>query len=105
MIRNIFLVLALPALISCTWVKPTEEGEGVTASTLNEIVNCRVVGTAVVALRDRVWRFDRNREKVQLELETLARNRAAVLNGDTVVPIGPITEGEREYRVYSCEQN
>lgn len=105
MIRIVALILVMPALISCTWVKPTDAGASVAVSTLGEVANCRVMGTTVVAIRDRVWRFNRNSEKVALELETLARNRGAVLNGDTVVPIGPVGEGEREYRIYLCEQN
>ncbi|MEX0962921.1 MAG: DUF4156 domain-containing protein [Pseudohongiellaceae bacterium] len=105
MMKNTVLILTLSGLISCTWVKVSKEGEGMTVATLNEVATCRVMGTTVVALRDRIWRIKRNPEKVRLELETLARNRAAVLNGDTIVPIGPITEGEREYRVYLCQQD
>jgi hypothetical protein len=47
--------------------------------------------------------IDRNREKVATELETLARNAAASMGGDTVVPETVVSEqGEQSFGIYRC---
>jgi hypothetical protein len=46
--------------------------------------------------------MDRKKEKVRLEIETLARNEAAIRGGDTIVPRGPVEAGSRTYDVYRC---
>ena len=46
--------------------------------------------------------FKRGEEKVKKELEALARNSAANMDGDTVVPITDIEDGKRTFAVYRC---
>jgi hypothetical protein len=41
-------------------------------------------------------------DDVSEELENLARNHAASMNGDTIVAVSPLTSGERTYAVYRC---
>ena len=45
---------------------------------------------------------ERDAGKVKTELETLARNEAIKLKGDTVVPVTEIKDGEQTFKVYQC---
>lgn len=46
--------------------------------------------------------FNRDAKKVSDELADLARNEAALMRGDTIVPISEINEGRRSFGVYQC---
>ncbi len=97
------IVLALVVgLSACTWVKLTPEGESVRVATVAEVAKCQRVGSTTVSLVDRVAGIERNREKVQQELYRLARNSAADVKGDTVVPLGEPKDGRQHFDVYRC---
>ena len=99
-IQLLTVAAMLPILASCTWVRLTPEGENVAVLTASEVANCTRTGTTTVSVRDRVV-LDRNDEKVQLELRTLARNRAAD-RGDAIVPSSDIDDGEQSFVIYRC---
>ncbi len=56
-------------------------------------MNAKVVGKVV---------FDCGAEKVSCELADLARNGAALIGGNTIVPISGIIDGRRTFAVYQC---
>ncbi len=95
-------ILGTCLLSACTWVKMTPEGEKVRVLSQEDVATCKKLGKVHAALKDKVAGVDRNQEKVRLELETLARNHAGTLNGDTVVPVSDIVEGKQTYEVYRC---
>lgn len=95
----ILLALVLPA---CTWVKLTPGGEKVRVLSADEVQSCTKKGKTNVSLKADIGGIERNREKVKTELETLARNSAAELNGDTVVPASEIENGKQTFTVYRC---
>lgn len=86
----------------CTWVELSPEGEKVVVLTEAEVAQCKKVGQTVVMLRDSVAGFKRSPEKVQHELNTLARNSAQEIGGDAVVPIGEPEDGKQTFAVYDC---
>ncbi len=96
------LFLPLLLLAACNWVPLKPEAEGVRVATAAEVAGCRHVGRTIVSVADTVAGVKRNADKVAAELERLARNHAPNLKGDTIVPDGPVTDGERSYRVYRC---
>ena len=88
---------------ACTWVKLTESGEGVRVATRAEVASCRKLGATHAKTSARAGFFARSPQKIDEELETLARNEAAEMNGNTIVPQGPTSsEGRRSFDVYSC---
>jgi hypothetical protein len=97
------LALTLP-LCACTWVKLTDAGAGVEQATPNQIADCRLIGNVSATTQDRVV-LQRGRGKVAEELIVLARNEAATLGGDTIVPAGPMGEGHQNFNVYRCDGN
>jgi hypothetical protein len=101
--RIVITSLLLVAGVSgCTWVNLTKEGEQVAvASTADP--TCKKLGSTTSIGRSELASIDRNEEKVATELETLARNHAVEMGGNTIVPSGPVTEdGQRAYAVYKC---
>lgn len=99
---RIWMVLLVTAALGCTWVKLSEEGQGVHVGTPAEVVGCDKIGVANAKTRDH-FVFQRSTKKVDEELEFLARNEAATLGGDTIVPAGPTTaDGRRSFTVHRC---
>ena len=97
------IVLALAtSLQACTWVKPTPEGQNVLVAQADEVRNCEHKGEVASILRSRVAGVERKPGKVAGELETLARNEAALMGGDTVVAQSSIRDGRQLFGVYRC---
>ena len=87
---------------ACTWVDVTEEGEKVRVMSLAEVTACKRVGKTTVRTTAGLAGLDRYEDKVQAELNTLARNSAVDVGGDTVVPIGSPDEGRQVFEIYRC---
>lgn len=104
--KKTLLIITLSLLVSaCTWVKITAEGEKVRVLTAEEASKCKKMGKTTVSLKDKIAGISRNKEKVKLELETLARNQAAKMGGDTIVPTSEIESGEQVFTVFKCVPN
>jgi len=102
LMRAGFFLFALGALSACTWVETTGQGEKVRVLSAAEVVKCKKLGTTTVSLMDKLAGIRRSPQKVQQELNTLARNSAVELDGDTVVPVGEPEEGRQVFEVYRC---
>lgn len=89
-------------LSACTWVEPTAQGEKVRVLSAEEVTKCKKVGQTTVSLLAKLAGIERNAQKVQEELNILARNSAVELDGDTVVPISPVEDGKQTFAVYRC---
>lgn len=98
------LLISIMILLTagCSWVKPTPEGEKVRVLEADEVTRCRDLGSTTVSLLDRVAGIERNPQKVEKELQILARNSAARAGGDTVVALSPVRDGEQRYAIYRC---
>ncbi len=102
--KKIFIALICGGLIlsSCTWVKVTSKGEGVRmVQSAKSVEQCKRLGKVSTKVESKVV-FSRDSEKVADELADLARNEAALMKGDTIVPISEINEGRRSFGVYQC---
>lgn len=101
--RNIMsLGLVLLFLSACTWVELTPEAESVRIVEAVHVTNCKLAGTTTVTVKADVASFKRDAEKIKSELETLARNEAIRLKGDTLVAATDIQDGEQTFKVYKC---
>jgi hypothetical protein len=91
---------------ACSWVEVDEEAEAVgVMRTLDEVANCRKVGEIGSNTMSKVGFVARNDTKVAVELERLARNDAAAMGANTIVPLGPVTaEGSRRYGAFVCPE-
>ena len=100
--KIIGLGLVVLLLSACSWVKMTPEGEEVTVAKAAHVANCKFAGTTTVSVKSDIVSFKRDAEKMKTELETLARNEANKLKGDTIVPVSEIKEGEQTFKIYKC---
>ena len=100
--RSLLLPVATALLCSCTWVELSPEGHKVSvAHSSAEVSGCQKIGSTTAKVLDKMV-IERNIEKVNYELDTLARNQAAKMKGDRVLAISEINDGSRDYAVYSC---
>lgn len=89
-------------LSSCTWVKVTTKGESVRlVQSVRAVEPCKKLGQINTKVVSQII-FDRDSEKVASELADLARNEAALMGGDTIVPVSDIFDGRRSFGVYQC---
>jgi len=102
--RNAWMIaLVLAVLTSCTWVKPTEGALDVRVAYLSQIETCKQLGRATLSVLDKVAFISRDEEDMADELETLGRNAAAEMKGDTIVAMSKIVDGEQVFNVYRCK--
>ncbi len=94
--------LLLLALAGCTWVKTTPDGEKVRVLEPHEVTSCKRIGKTIATGKASVAGIERNQKKVAKELRTLARNSAAEIGGDTVVPAAEIEGDSQVFAVYRC---
>jgi hypothetical protein len=96
------LFLSLALLAGCTFVQLSEGGAGVAQLGAGDIARCKPMGVVSTQTRDKVV-ISRSAEDVREELNTLARNEAAKLSANAIVPIGIPENGAQRFRAYLCE--
>jgi hypothetical protein len=96
------IVLLGALALACTWVKLSEGGRAVRVAKQGEVASCEAKGRTHAQTTDRVVIFARRDQPIQLELESLARNEAALMGGDTIVPATLIESGRQTFEVYRC---
>jgi len=101
--KSVWMFLSVALLAAgCTWVKPTDTGERVTVATFEQVKTCKNLAKVTVAVLDKVVFIPRSEEKVAGELQTMAKNSAAELKGDTIVAVSKVINGEQAFNVYDC---
>ena len=91
------------ALGACTYgIVLDSGGQQVRTAWNGDVSGCRDVGKVTVSVLSRVGPVDRNDIKVRDELEIMARNQAAQMRADTIVPLGEPREGEQAWEGYAC---
>ncbi len=102
-ITNKILLIALTVLFvsGCAAVKLTDGGEKVRVLAPDEISSCKKLGQTNNSVLDRVV-VKRPIETIETELETMARNSADNMGGDTVVPLTVIEDGKQSFTIYKC---
>ncbi len=97
------LVGAMAVFLSaCSWVTLSQEGEDVRVLDAAQVTSCERVGKTTVRTKATLGGLERHEEKVQSELNALARNSAPDIGGDTVVPVDKPVEGVQVFEVYRC---
>lgn len=95
--------LATLGLVSCSWgIKLDPAGKTVRTAWDGNVAGCREVGKLSVSVLDHVGPMDRNDIKVRDELEVMARNEAAEMHADTIVPLGEPRDGSQRWTAYVC---
>lgn len=101
--RTLSLILLAGLLNGCTWVRTEPGAEQVRVAEAAEVGQCERLGQATVSLRDRVGAVQRRPGRVAEELTVLGRNSAVEIGGDTIVPAGPVQDGQRRFNIFRCK--
>ncbi len=96
------LCMALAPSTGCNFVELVPEADTVAIVAPEEAQNCERLATTHAQVTHRIWIYRRSETEVGEELDTLARNAAVEQSGNTVAPLGPVSEGRREYAIYRC---
>ena len=89
------------AISACSGIKLTDEGEKVRVLDPSEVSSCRELGKTNTSVTSKII-VDRPEETVSEELRVIARNSAARMGGDTIVPLTVIEGGSQTFVVYKC---
>lgn len=100
--RALITLATILGVSACTWVDVNEGAQNV--AIVDELpASCERVGTTDVRTQTDIGFIDRDREVVETELQTLARNAAVRKGGNTLVAETDIsTEGEQRFGLYRC---
>lgn len=85
----------------CTWVHMAPGASAVRVVT-GTPTGCEQRGEVEVSVKESIAFYDRNPLRVRDELETLARNEAPGLGGDTVQPLDGYEDGNQRFAVWRC---
>lgn len=99
---NLSLILLAAILASCSFVTLNPQAKSVTViPNANAVSNCKFLGNTNVSLWSKAGTFQ-STDKIESQLDILARNEAAGMGGNTVTPNSPINNNQRAYSVYNC---
>jgi hypothetical protein len=102
-LKSILVIVFLLFLTQgCTWVELTAEGEKVRILGADEVASCKRIGQTISTTAAKVAGITRHENAIRDELQSLARNSAINLGGDSIVPVSEISEGKQTYDVYRC---
>ena len=96
-------ILAVLMITGCIWVKPEHGTIHVQVLSHAQAAQCKQLGRTTVSVLSSIAFIPRSEEQVRAELETLARNSAVEIDGDSIVAISKIIEGEQVYNIYRCK--
>jgi len=97
--------LAASAIVGgCSFMDLTKEGEGVRIATADAVSACTGLGRTTASVVYEVASMPRQADAVKENIEVTARNSAASMGGDTIVPVSPIAEGKQTFEVYRCRR-
>ena len=88
----------------CSLVNLTQGGEGVRVATTDAVSTCTGLGRTTASVVHEVASIPRHPDAVQENLNVTARNSAASMGGDTIVPVSPVAEGKQTFEVYRCRR-
>lgn len=100
--RAALLTASFALMSACTWVQLSPEATSVYLRTASQVSECDRIGTANVNALSQIGFIDRSAARLQEELVDLAKNEAARLGGDSVVPESTIDDGKQTFGVFLC---
>jgi hypothetical protein len=104
--RRAFLIISsllVTTLSGCAWVSLSPGGERVRVMQPEEVTVCQKLGRTTASTSTTVLGFiGRSYPTVSEEVQSLARNEAANMGGDSIAPEGGIESGRQTFGVYRC---
>ena len=100
--RKQILLYAVTLLFSgCAFVELSDQGALVKQGTEEDVVNCELVAEVSSQTKDKIL-IDRSDKSVRGELTILARNKAAEMGANVIVPSTARDGGVQGFKAYLC---
>ena len=101
-IKNIVLLFGLLIVIAgCASPELTLQGSQVDVGKESDLKQCQMLGSTRLSLSpNRVRWMKEEQMKKQLTIE--ARNFAARIGGNMILPAGSLEEGRQSFKIYNC---
>ncbi|MDH3318407.1 MAG: DUF4156 domain-containing protein [Betaproteobacteria bacterium] len=97
------LVVCVAALAGgCALVDLTPAGAGVRLASAEAVVTCTNLGRITASVIGKVGFLPRHPDAVQENINVTARNSAANMGADTIVPASKVEDGKQTFDVYRC---
>ena len=101
-IKNIVLLFALLlVIVGCASTDLTLQGSKVNVGEESDLKQCQMLGSTRLSLSPNHVRF-MGEERMQKQLTIEARNFAARIGGNMILPVKPIEEGKQSFKIYNC---
>lgn len=100
--RVMLSLLAATLLGGCALVDLTPGGAGVRLASREAVVTCTNLGKVTADVVAKVGFLPRHPDAVQDNINVTARNAAADMGADTIVPASEIKDGKQVFDVYRC---
>jgi hypothetical protein len=102
-VSKLILVAAIGTIFAgCSTPKLNSGGEKIRVLDPTDVSSCRELGKTNASVTNSVVGIDRPLETIEKELETISRNSASKMGGDTIVPLTVVEGGQRTFVVYKC---
>lgn len=104
-VRSRLLVMALAVSVvagGCALVELTPTGAGVRLASPEAVATCTNLGKLTASVVHKAGFIPRHPDAVQDNLNVTARNSAAGMGGDTIVPASSVQDGKQTFNVYRC---
>lgn len=96
------LTTAVLMMGGCALVELTRAGAGVRLASPEAVVTCTNLGRVTASVIHEVGFLPRHPEEVKDNINVTARNRAAELGADTIVPVSQVQDGKQTFEIYRC---
>lgn len=96
------VLLATALAGGCALVELTPAGAGVRLASAEAVVTCTNLGKVTADVIAKVGFLPRHPDAVQDNINVTARNAAADMGADTIVPASSIVDGKQTFDVYRC---
>lgn len=99
-----FAVLPLIALLlsACSFIPQKPGSDRVVLLPDNFVANCQLLGQTNAMVPTKFGFIEHGSESIEKSLQSIARNDAVDMKGDSIVKAGPIKEGRQTFKIYKC---
>lgn len=99
------IAIVLPAMVimgGCALVDLSDAGAGVKLAKPDAVTTCTNLGRLTASVVHKAGFIPRHPDAVQDNLNVTARNSAAGMGADTIVPATTVQDGKQTFDVYRC---
>ncbi|MDZ7787931.1 MAG: DUF4156 domain-containing protein [Halofilum sp. (in: g-proteobacteria)] len=101
--RNVILAVAMTAVLGgCSFVTVDPGAEDVLVLAAERTKDCERLGQTRVSVATKIGFIKRGKPAISDNLETLARNSAAEMGGDTITAETEVSDGKQTFGIFDC---